>query len=340
MSSAVDSRAFSVEVFPPKTEQGIDRLEREFAHLASLSPAYVSVTCAAGPEASERTYRNVVWLRERLGADADVAPHVVSVGATRPSIRAMLSRYRALGIRHLVVVRGDAPTGVATMTGEFPHACDLIAFIRAETGAAFHIEAAAHPEVHPEATSAETDLTHFARKVAAGADSVLTQCFYNTDAYFSFVDSCRGRGLALPIVPGIMPIIGYERLVRFCAAAGVEIPRWLRLRLDGLAGQPEALVAFGADVIGRLCERLLAGGAPGLHFYSMNRAEPTATLWKRLGLARSSQRPPGDATPSSPTAAHFVDPRARESAGTGEPPPTAGRDRLAPAPPGRGGFRC
>ena len=299
MSSAAGSRVFSVEVFPPKTEQGIGRLEREFAQLASLSPAYVSVTCAAGPEASERTYRTVVWLRERLGADADVAPHIVAVGATRPSLRAILSRYRALGIRHLVVVRGDAPTGVATMTGEFPHAGDLIAFIRAETGAAFHIEAAAHPEFHPEATTAEADLTHFVHKVATGADSALTQCFYNADAYFSFVDSCVRRGLALPIVPGVMPITGYERLVRFCAAAGVEIPRWLRLRLDGLAGQPETLVAFGADVIGRLCERLLAGGAPGLHFYSMNRAEPTATLWKRLGLVRPSQRPPGETTVSA-----------------------------------------
>jgi methylenetetrahydrofolate reductase (NADH) len=287
MPGAAGPRVFSVEVFPPKTEQGTDRLERELAQLAGLSPAFVSVTCAAGPEASERTYRSVVWLRERLGADVDVAPHIVAVGATRPSVRAILSRYRALGIRQLVVVRGDAPTGAATMTGEFPHASDLIAFIRAETGAAaFHIEAAAHPEFHPEATSAEADLTHFACKVAAGTDSALTQCFYNADAYFSFIDSCTHRGLALRIVPGIMPIAGYERLVGFCAAAGVEIPRWLRLRLDGLAGEPEALVAFGVDVIGRLCERLLAGGAPGLHFYTMNRAEPTATLWRRLGLAR------------------------------------------------------
>lgn len=286
MAGAASPRVFSVEVFPPKTEQGIDRLERELAHLAGLSPAYVSVTCAADPDASERTYRSAVWLRERLGPDADVVPHVVALGATRPGVRAILSRYRALGIRHLVVVRGDAPTSATTTTGEFSHADDLIAFIRAETGAAFHIEVAAHPEVHPEAADAEADLAHFARKAAAGADSALTQCFYNADAYFSFVDSCTRRGLALPIVPGIMPITSYERLVRFCGAAGVEIPRWLRLRLDGLASQPEALVAFGVDVIGRLCERLLAGGAPGLHFYTMNRAEPTATLWKRLDLAR------------------------------------------------------
>ena len=279
-------RVFSVEIFPPRTEQGVERLERELARLADLGPGYVSVTCAADPGASERTYRTVCWARERLGADADVAPHVVAVGATRSAVRAALSAYRPLGIRHLVVVRSDVPAGAAG-TGEFPHAGDLIAFIRAETGAAFHIEAAGHPEFHPEAPSADADLAHLARKVAAGADSLLTQYFYNADAYFSFVESCARRGLSLPIVPGIMPIVGYERLARFSAAAGVEIPRWLRLRLDGLASQPEALVAFGVDVVGRLCEQLLDGGAPGLHFYTMNRAEPTSTLWKRLALAGS-----------------------------------------------------
>jgi methylenetetrahydrofolate reductase (NADPH) len=286
-SPAAPARVFSVEVFPPRTEPGIDRLGRELARLADLGPAYVSVTCADGPEASERTYRTVAWLRARLGTGADVAPHVIAVGATRPGIRAILSRYRALGIRHLVVVRGDLPGGAAASAGEFPHAGDLIAFIRAETGDAFRIEAAAHPEFHPEARSAEADLAHFAAKVAAGADAALTQYFYNADAYFAFVESCACRGLALPIVPGVMPIVGYERLVRFSAAAGVEIPRWLRIRLDGLASQPEALAAFGVEVIGRLCERLLAGGAPGLHFYTMNRAEPTASVWKRLGLGRA-----------------------------------------------------
>jgi methylenetetrahydrofolate reductase (NADPH) len=212
-----------------------------------------------------------------------VVPHIVAVGATRTSVRAILSRHRALGVRRLVVIRGDVPAG--GVTGEFRHAGDLIACIRTEMDSTYRIEVAAHPEFHPEATSAEDDLAHFARKVAAGADSALTQCFYNADAYFSFVESCTRRGLTLPIVPGIMPITDYERLVRFCAGAGVEIPRWLRLRLDGLATEPEALRAFGTDVVGGLCERLLAGGAPGLHFYTMNRAEPTATLWTRLGLA-------------------------------------------------------
>jgi methylenetetrahydrofolate reductase (NADPH) len=272
----------SLEVFPPKTEQGIARLEGDLTRLAMLSPAYISVTGAVGPEASERTYHMVARLRERLGADTDVAPHIVALGATRTSTRSILSRYHALGVGRLVVIRGDVPTNASAMTGDFPHAENLVAFIRAETGAAFHIDVAAHPEFHPEAPSAEADLTNFARKVAAGADSALTQCFYSADAYFSFIDSCRRRGLVLPIVPGIMPIGNYERLVRFCGTAGVEIPRWLRLRLDGLARQPEALIAFGVDVLGRLCEQLLGGGAPGLHFYTMNRAEPTATLWKRL----------------------------------------------------------
>jgi methylenetetrahydrofolate reductase (NADPH) len=280
---------FSVEVFPPRTDQGIERLARELDALAELGPAYVSVTCADGPEARERTYRTVVWLRARLGAAADVVPHVIAAGATASGVRELLSRYRALGVTHLVVVRGDAPAGAATIAGEFPHAADLIAFIRAETGTGFRIEVAAHPEFHPEAPSAEVDLAHFADKVAAGADAALTQYFYSAEAYFTLVDACTHRGLALPIVPGVMPITSYERLARFSASAGVEIPRWLRLRLDGLVGQPRELIAFGVDVVGRLCEHLLAGGAPGLHFYTLNRAEPTATLWRRLGLVRSSR---------------------------------------------------
>ncbi len=285
-------RTFSVEIFPPKTAPGVERLERELAQLASLAPAYLSVTCAPDPEAGDRTYRTVAWVRDRLGADVDVVPHVIAAEATRPSVRAILASYRALGIRHLVAIRGDVPPGASAIAGDFPHAADLIAFIRAEAGETFRIEAAAHPEFHPEACSAEADLAYFAAKVAAGVDSALTQYFYNADAYFSFVESCARRGLALPIVPGIMPITGYERLARFSASVGVEIPRWLRLRLDGLASQPDALAAFGVDVVSRLGEQLLAGGAPGLHFYTMNRAEPTSTLWKRLGLDRGSPRQP------------------------------------------------
>jgi methylenetetrahydrofolate reductase (NADPH) len=280
---------FSVEVFPPKTDEGVERLDAELARLACLSPAYVSVTSAVGAEAGDRTYRTVARVRERLGSGVDVAPHLIAAGATRPDIRASLSRYRDLNVRHLVVVRGDLPAGVPAGAGDFPHAADLIAFIRAETGATFHIQAAAHPECHPEAASAEADLASFARKAAAGADSALTQYFYNADAYFMFVDACTRRGVTVPIVPGIMPIVGYERLARFSAVAGVEIPRWLRLRLDGLAGRPEALVAFGVEVVSRLCAQLLAGGAAGLHFYTMNRAEPTASIWTRLGLTRARE---------------------------------------------------
>jgi methylenetetrahydrofolate reductase (NADPH) len=278
------ARPVSIEVFPPRTAPGRERLEAELGALASLAPAWISVTCPAGPGARERTYETVAWLRERLGPLADIVPHVIGVGATRPSVGQLLSRYRALGVRRLVVVRGDVTPGGAEPPGDFPHARDLIEFVRAETGRAFHVQAAAHPEVHPEAPGAESDLEQFARKLAAGADSAITQYFYNVDAYFAFVDACARRGLTAPIVPGIMPITDYPRLVRFSAAAGVEIPRWLRMRLDELAAQPEALTAFGVEVVSRLCERLLAGGAPALHFYTMNRAEPVVTICRRLAL--------------------------------------------------------
>lgn len=278
------SAVFSLEIFPPRTPEGLERLEAELTQLACLAPAYVSVACPAGPEASERTHRTVAWARARLGADVEVAPHVIAVGATQEHVRATLATYRALGIRRLIVVRGDASAGGTLIGGDFPHASDLVRFIRAETGTAFHIDVAAHPEFHPEASDPGAELAHFVDKVAAGADSALTQYFYNADAYFSYVDACAHRGVTVPVVPGIMPITSYERLVRFSAMAGVEIPRWLRFRLDAVASQPEALAALGVDVVGRLCERLLAGGAPGLHFYTMNRAEPTATFWKRLGL--------------------------------------------------------
>jgi methylenetetrahydrofolate reductase (NADPH) len=295
------ARVFSLEVFPPKTQVGIGRLGDELTRLAELWPGYISVTSAAGPQASERTYRTVLWLRQRLGDDIDVVPHIVALAATRSSVGAILARYRTLGIRRLVVIRGDVPAEGLPVAGDFPHARDLVVFIRAETGTTFEIAVAAHPDVHPEAPSAEADLANFAHKVAAGADSALTQCFYNTDAYFGFVDACRRRGLVLPIVPGILPIANYERLVRFCATAGVEIPRWLRLRLDELATDPGALTAFGSEVIGQLCARLLAGGAPGLHFYTLNRAEPTASVWTRLGLARRGPTPPAEGTTPSPS---------------------------------------
>jgi methylenetetrahydrofolate reductase (NADPH) len=205
--------------------------------------------------------------------------------STRAEVRDLLERYRALGVRRLVVLRGDRPKELKSPpTGEFRYAFELVEFIRAETGSHFHIEVAAYPEFHPEAPSAEADLDHFARKVRAGADSAITQYFFNADAYFRFVDDCERRGLDLPIVPGIMPITNYKQLARFSDACGAEIPRWIRRRLEGYGEDLASIRAFGLDVVTALCERLLAAGAPGLHFYTLNRAAPTLALWERLGL--------------------------------------------------------
>jgi methylenetetrahydrofolate reductase (NADPH) len=272
----------SVEVFPPKTPDGVARLRVTAAQLAALGPRYVSVTCGAGRGGRDRTCRTVSELRDELGAAVDIVPHVTGIAATRDDIRELLAAYASLGIAHLVVVRGDVPPGPPGPPGDFPHASDLVAFIRAETRSPFRIEVAAHPEVHPEAPSAAADLAAFRAKVAAGADSALTQYFYNADAYVHFVESCRRLGLALPIVPGVMPITDYLRLRRFSEAAGVEIPRWLSRRLDDLVADPESLRAFGVEIVCRLCARLLAEGAPGLHFYTMNTLEPMRTIWERV----------------------------------------------------------
>jgi methylenetetrahydrofolate reductase (NADPH) len=274
---------FSVEVFPPKTEVGAATLRAAYGRLAALGPHYISVTCGAGPAAGLRTCALVTELRA-LAPAIEVVPHVTGIASSSTGIRDLLAAYRGLDLRHLVALRGDIPPGLDVSAAELRYARDLVLLVRAETGSQFHIEVAGYPEFHPEAPSAEADLDHLKRKVDAGADGVLTQYFYNADAYARFVESCRGRGVTVPIVPGIMPIAGYERLVRFSDAAGVEIPRWLRKRLDGLASDPASLEDFGADVVTALCRRLLEEGAPGLHFYTMNRDEPTATIWRRLGL--------------------------------------------------------
>jgi methylenetetrahydrofolate reductase (NADPH) len=275
----------SVEVFPPKTEAGAAGLRATCARLAALGPDYVSVTCGTGPAAALRTCEVVTELRRAFSPAIEVVPHVTGVGSRAGAIRELLADYRRLGVRHLVAIRGDIPPGLDVAAAELPHATDLVVLVRAESGRHFHIEVAGYPEFHPEAPSADADLEHLARKVQSGADAVLTQYFYNADAYARFVESCRGRGVSVPIVPGVMPIVSYERLARFSDAVGVEIPRWLRRRLDGLAADPASLEAFGADVVTSLCRRLLAEGAPGLHFYTMNREEPTAGIWRRLGLS-------------------------------------------------------
>jgi methylenetetrahydrofolate reductase (NADPH) len=277
-----------MEFFAPRTPEGVSRLHLACDELRALAPAYISVTCSPDGAAPDRTYRIVETLRSRLGPSADLAPHLTCIGSSRDDIRRRLAAYRTLGIRRLVLIRGDLPSGTRQWLGDFPHASDLVAFVRAESGDHFHIEVAAHPEFHPDAASADADLAWFKRKMEAGASSALTQYFYNADAYFHFVESCARLDVTGPIVPGIMPVTNWERLARFSEAAGVEIPRWMRKRLEGFAHDPGSVRAFGIDVVTRLCERLLQNDAPGLHFYTMNSVEPTRAIWAQLGLSSTA----------------------------------------------------
>ncbi|MBD3609472.1 MAG: methylenetetrahydrofolate reductase [NAD(P)H] [Gammaproteobacteria bacterium] len=273
-------KTFSFEFFPPKTEKGIENLRNTREELGKLNPKFFSVTFGAGGSTQEGTYETVTEIKK---AGFDAAPHLSCIGSSRESISELLKRYIDADIKHIVALRGDMPSGMRE-AGEFRYANELVEFIRSETGEHFHIEVAAYPEFHPQANTAQQDLDNFAQKVKAGANSAITQYFYNPDAYFHFVDDCERRGVDIPIVPGIMPITNYTQLARFSDACGAEIPRWIRSRLQGYADDVESIKAFGMDVVTDLCERLLTAGAPGLHFYSMNQVEPTFTLWKRLGL--------------------------------------------------------
>jgi methylenetetrahydrofolate reductase (NADPH) len=273
---------FSFEFFPPHTPEGVEKLAAVRSRLAALNPHYFSVTYGAGGSTRERTLEVV---RQIKAEGLEVAPHLSCIGATRENIREVLQTYRQLGISRIVALRGDLPSGMAT-AGEFQYANELVSFIRAETGEHFHIEVAAYPEVHPQARSARDDLVNFKRKAAAGANSAITQYFYNADAYFHFVDECRKLGVTVPIVPGIMPIVKFTQLARFSDACGAEIPRWIRRTLESYGDDGESVQAFGLDVVTQLCEKLLAGGAPGLHFYTLNQAGPSLEIWKRLGLPR------------------------------------------------------
>ena len=271
---------FSFEFFPPNTPEGADKLAQTAKQLAQLKPKFFSVTYGAGGSTRERTLRAVLDLR---AAGHAAAPHISCVGSSRDDIREILKEYQTHGIRHVVALRGDLPSGTAA-SGEFQYANELVAFIRSEFADQFHIEVAAYPEYHPQARSAQDDLLSFKRKVAAGADSAITQYFYNTDCYFHFVDECEAMGLSLPIVPGIMPIGRFSQLARFSDASGAEIPRWIRRKLEGYGDDTASIRAFGLDVVTQLCDDLLAAGAPGLHFYTMNQAGLTTTIWQRLGL--------------------------------------------------------
>jgi len=275
--------SFSFELFPPKTAQGMEKLQTTVEALNGLGPEYFSVTYGAGGSTQDRTFSTVDWLRSR---DIDTAPHLSCIGATREEIADILQRYHNQGIRRIVALRGDLPSGAGlSEPDDLRYANELVEFIRSETGDHFRIEVAAYPEFHPQAKSATADLENFRRKVEAGADSAITQYFYNADAYFRFVDSCATLGVTIPIIPGIMPITNYQQLARFSDACGAEIPRWIRRRLEAYDDDLDNLRAFGKDVVTRLCERLLDGGAPGLHFYTMNQMSPTREIWQELGLA-------------------------------------------------------
>ncbi|AXE35995.1 methylenetetrahydrofolate reductase [NAD(P)H] [Chromobacterium phragmitis] len=273
-------RTFSFEFFPPKTPEGVAKLRTTRQQLAQFKPQFFSVTFGAGGTTRDGTLSTVLEIRSEGQA---AAPHLSCIGSTRENIAAILNEYRANGIRHLVALRGDIPSGMVA-AGEFRYANELVAFIRAEHGDHFHIEVAAYPEFHPQARSAEDDLANFVRKVQAGADSAMTQYFFNADSYFRFVDEVRARGVDIPIVPGIMPISNFGQLCRFSDMCGAEVPRWLRLRMQAYYDDAASIRALGLDVVTELCDRLLQGGAPGLHFYTLNQAGLVSTIWQRLGL--------------------------------------------------------
>jgi methylenetetrahydrofolate reductase (NADPH) len=278
--------AYSFEFFPPKTEDGINKLAATSKALAAVQPRFFSVTFGAGGSTRDRTFETVISLQKNSGIDT--APHLSCISSTRENIREMLNGYCARGINHIVALRGDMPSGMGE-AGEFRYANELVAFIREETGDHFHIEVAAYPEYHPQATSPDKDLENFKRKVDAGASSAITQYFYNPDAYFHFIDRCNSVNINIDIVPGVMPITNYYQLARFSDACGAEIPRWIRKRLEAYGENLESIRAFGEEVVTSLCAQLLEKGAPGLHFYTLNRAAPALAIWNNLGLGTPRQ---------------------------------------------------
>lgn len=281
MSQSDWPKTFSCEFFPPITTEGLTKLQAARQQLMALRPAYFSVTYGAGGSTRDRTVEVVLDTQAHSGVPA--APHLTCIASTRNSIRELLNHYKMHGVRRIVALRGDMPSGMRD-SGEFRYANELVGFIRAEFGDHFHIEVAAYPEYHPQAPNPEKDLENFQRKVDAGANSAITQYFYNPDAYFRFVDHCAGQGIDIPIVPGIMPITNFTQLARFSDACGAEIPRWIRKKLESFGDDRNAIRAFGLDVVSELCRKLLNGGAPGLHFYTMNQAGLTLTIGERLGL--------------------------------------------------------
>jgi methylenetetrahydrofolate reductase (NADPH) len=270
----------SVEFFPPQTPEGAEKLRATWTTLAALKPAFFSVTFGAGGSTQDRTFDTVAEIR---AAGLEAAPHLSCVGSTRTRVREILRRYRDAGIRRIVALRGDLPSGMAE-AGELGHANELVEFIRQETGDWFHIEVAAYPEYHPQAKTPRDDLLNFKRKAEAGADSAITQFFFNADAYEHFVADARSVGVGLPIIPGIMPIASFSKLSRFADTCGAEIPRWMRRKFESYGDDTASVRAFGLDVVTELCQRLIERGAPGLHFYTLNQAGLTMEVARRLGF--------------------------------------------------------
>ena len=277
----MNKRVFSFEFYPPKTPAGKDKLRAAWKELALLKPRFFSVTFGAGGSTQQGTIDTV---REIRAAGHEAAPHLSCVASSKSEIASILGQYKADGIRHIVALRGDLPSGVA-MAGELRHADELVAFIRKTTGDWFSIDVACYPEYHPQTRNAADEVKNFRKKVDAGANAAITQYFYNADAYFRFVDECRAAGIGIPIVPGIMPIGNFSQLARFSDACGAEIPRWMRLKFESFLDDSASIRSFGLDVVSALCDKLLAAGAPGLHFYTLNKAALTTEIWQRLGLS-------------------------------------------------------
>ena len=269
----------SFEFFPPKTDKGAENLRSVRNELTTLNPEYFSVTYGAGGSTQDCTLKTVIEIQQE--SDIEAAPHLSCIGSSKEQIRDILATFKKNGIKRIVALRGDLPSGMRDI-GELKYANELVSFIREETGDDFHIEVAAYPEVHPQATNFEADLNNFAKKVKAGSNAAITQYFYNIDGYYRFVDSCEKLGLDIPIVPGIMPITNFIQLARFSDGTGAEIPRWLRKRLEGYGEDLVSIEKLGTDFVSEMCAKLLEQGVPGLHFYSMNRVEPSTTIWKNI----------------------------------------------------------
>ncbi|MBA1202943.1 methylenetetrahydrofolate reductase [NAD(P)H] [Pseudomonas capeferrum] len=277
-------RSFSFEFFPTKTEAGHEKLMGVARQLAAYNPHFFSCTYGAGGSTRDRTLNTVLQLESEVRIPA--APHLSCVGDSKEELRQLLAQYKAAGIKRIVALRGDLPSGMGMTYGDLRYASDLVEFIRQESGDHFHLEVAAYPEMHPQARSFEADLKNFVHKVKAGANSAITQYFFNADSYFYFVERARKLGVEIPIVPGIMPITNYSKLARFSDACGAEIPRWIRKQLEAYADDAQSIQAFGEEVITQMCEQLLQGGAPGLHFYTLNQAEASLAIWNNLKLPR------------------------------------------------------